>query len=296
MTLPRRHARTLAVLTVALACGCAFSAFLHLPQPSGATAPNTASASFAAGWNLISAPPGTDLAAVNDPLFTLQASDTGYEPVHPADGGTTGYGYWAFFSADTSLQLAPGSSDPYTITVSPGQFVMIGDPSGVAPASVEGSDQTLTYDPINGYHQATVLQPGQGAWAVSQSGGAITVTPQTVAGSAPAPSATPAAGLTYLQSYAPGSLPPNVGGGTLPADRWYYTFRIGGPPITGPIGGASNGRGVTLLPAIAFGWGRTADSNVVYISLPPGTPAGVFTVIVQISPGQTVSASFTHKP
>jgi hypothetical protein len=53
---------------------------------------------------------------------------------------------------------------------------MIGDPSGVAPATVAGADVVYAYDPANGYQLTTTVLQGQGAWAMSESGGTISVT------------------------------------------------------------------------------------------------------------------------
>jgi hypothetical protein len=53
---------------------------------------------------------------------------------------------------------------------------MIGNP-GSTPAAVSGADSVVVFDPVgNSYVPATTLAPGQGAWVVSSSGGAVTVT------------------------------------------------------------------------------------------------------------------------
>lgn len=261
-----------------------------------ATARPTMPISYAVGWNLIAAPPGTALSAAQAPLFTLQPGDANYEGIDPATGTTVaGAGYWAYFPRAVTVTPAAGSADTYRVTVPPGQYILIGDPSGTLPSTVSGSDDTLTYDPANGYQHTTTLQPGQGAWAFALTGGVVTVTPQQSSTASPTAVATPGmAGLTFLQSFSPGSVPPGLTT-SVPSDRWYYTFRVGGPPITGAIGDAQ-GHGVTLQPAVPFGWGRTSDSNVIFVGLPPGTASGAYTVSVALPNGQTVSATFAHKP
>jgi len=99
-------------------------------------------------------------------------------------------------------------------------------------------------------------------------------------------------GLTLLQTIPPGNLPPGALGSPR-ADLWYYVFRISGPAINGTIGGA-DGRGVTLQPAVPFSWGRTNDTNVIYLGLAPSTPAATYTVTIALPGGQTISITITH--
>jgi hypothetical protein len=131
---------------------------------------------YHAGWNLVSAPAGTVITGAQSPLFTLQPGDTNYQSV-PSSGPTQlGYGYWALFSKDTQVTLGPGSADSYSLELPAGQFVMIGNPSGSRPVTVTGADSVYTFDPLqNRYSDATTLQPGQGAWAISYSGDTIQV-------------------------------------------------------------------------------------------------------------------------
>jgi len=85
-------------------------------------------------------------------------------------------GYWAFFSAAGTVTLPVVGPQTQTVTLPPSQWVMIGNP-GSAVARLSGADRVLTYDPTSGtYTQVTSLQPGQGAWAISYLGGAVTIT------------------------------------------------------------------------------------------------------------------------
>jgi hypothetical protein len=53
---------------------------------------------------------------------------------------------------------------------------MIGNP-GSTTATVSGADSIMTYNASSStYQQATSLQPGQGAWAISYGGGTATIT------------------------------------------------------------------------------------------------------------------------
>jgi hypothetical protein len=159
--------------------------------PLMATAPVHAQAagaprSYPAGWNLVALPPGTVLPPAT-PLYTLQPGDTTYEQGGTGQSTISGFGYWANLPAAGSggysraITLAAGSSTPYSIPVPGGQWVLVGDPSGILAASVQGSDATYTFDPVHGYQLATTLQPGQGAWVMSAAGGVVTIAPRQAA-------------------------------------------------------------------------------------------------------------------
>lgn len=165
-----------AVLAMLLAIGLAIHISAAVParaQAGGSTV------TYPAGLSLVSGPSGTDFAAAQGDLSTLQAGSRDYKSSSPAAGTTAGYGYWAQFAAPTTVQLSPGSSTAYSTSVLAGQWVLIGDPSGTLPATVNGAAAIYIYDPASGYQPATLLQPGQGAWALSAGGGMITVAPQT---------------------------------------------------------------------------------------------------------------------
>jgi hypothetical protein len=129
----------------------------------------------------VAIPPGTDF-SVASTLYTLQPGDTDYEQVSAGAGTTAGFGYWATIAnADqasfTPVTLAMGSNAPYHISVPPGSWVTVGDPSGLLAASIQGADVAYSYAPATGYQVATTLQPGQGAMVTSATGAVVTVTP-----------------------------------------------------------------------------------------------------------------------
>jgi hypothetical protein len=95
------------------------------------------------------------------------AAGTGLQP---------GEGYWAYFAGPTTASLPASGPQIYSVFLPAGQWVMIGNPGSTA-ADVSGADGVFVFDPVgNGYVTATTLGPGQGAWAVSMTGGAVTVT------------------------------------------------------------------------------------------------------------------------
>ena len=132
-------------------------------------------------------------------VYTWDTDGTAYQPVQP--GGTDrllegGTGYWVYFH-ETAPNTLPATS-PQTVTrpLPAGRFVLIGNP-GTTPTTVSGADAVYVYDPAlapasadpaapppppcaapapgcapaAGYRPATTLLPGQGAWAISFTGG-----------------------------------------------------------------------------------------------------------------------------
>jgi hypothetical protein len=135
-----------------------------------------AQVSYDQGWNLIAVTPGTDLVGTSGPLFTLQAGDTAYELVLGSRALHTGQGYWAYFDRNTPVSLPQSGEQSLALTLPAGQFVMIGNPFGLT-ATVHGADAVDIYTTYDGrYQETTELRPGQGAWAFSNNGGAITIT------------------------------------------------------------------------------------------------------------------------
>lgn len=166
----RVTAQRLTFFGVLLALACLTNALRAQAQQQGVVR------HFSRGWNLVALPPGVGFLDING-LYSFQPGDRSYEAIAPGSGMQAGYGYWAFFVSDIDILLPAGNSTPYTVSAPPGQYVMIGDPSGLAPATVTGADAVFVYATDTGYQRVSTLQPGQGAWAVSLSGGQIVVTP-----------------------------------------------------------------------------------------------------------------------
>jgi hypothetical protein len=125
------------------------------------------------GWNLIADPGGL---VATGPAYTLQLNDTSYETV-PAGGPlVAGLGYWVASSNGQAVPLAAGLPRA-TIHAPAGQWVMVGNPTGIYPAHVSGADYLYTYDPQLGYQEVddATLDPGQGAFALSKQGSDISL-------------------------------------------------------------------------------------------------------------------------
>jgi hypothetical protein len=103
--------------------------------------------------------------------YTYGPNDSAYVGVQNTQNGV---GYWQFLDAPATLSIQSGSPQTVTMTLPPSHWVMIGNP-GSFPATVKGADTVYTYNQTSGYQAATTLQPGQGAWAISTSGGTVTI-------------------------------------------------------------------------------------------------------------------------
>lgn len=130
---------------------------------------------YASGWNIVAAPAGTAFSGANGSLYTIQAGDTNYETVTAGSPLKAGAGYWLNIPGGAQATLPTASPLPVVVQLPPGQWVMVGNP-GTTTATVSGADSVLIYDPGSGnYNQTTQLQPGQGAWTVSYSGGQASI-------------------------------------------------------------------------------------------------------------------------
>jgi hypothetical protein len=153
---------------------------------------------FSAGYNMIGVPSGT---AVNaDSVLAFDTAANSYTQIGLGDSLSGGRGYWAYFSANTPVTLPAGSNASITVAASAGKWQLIGNPSGTTPALVTGADEVFAFDAVAGQYMAvTTLQPGQGAWALSQAGGSITIAPGGTAAAPAAAAATQPAPATQPQ-------------------------------------------------------------------------------------------------
>jgi len=133
---------------------------------------------YPAGWNLVSGPDGTVFSQADDPMYTLETDGTTNTPRPNAWGVTSGYGYWAKFDVATTVALH-GCDTPVVIRSAPAStFIMIGNPRATTTLPVYGADVVYWYDPdLNNYVVVTTLAPGQGALAISLTGGSIYIGP-----------------------------------------------------------------------------------------------------------------------
>jgi PKD repeat protein len=158
-------------LTVTDSTGASAQDFSSILVSSGAPPPAPGvSVTYQSGWNLVAAPTGSTIPS-SGPLYTFQNGNTAYQTVQSTQAG---FGYWAFFNSATTVTIPFTGPQTITRALQPGQFIMIGNSSS-STATVTGADIVYIFSPATNYTQTTVLQPGQGAWAMSFNGGNVTI-------------------------------------------------------------------------------------------------------------------------
>jgi len=154
-----------------------------------------------AGYNLVGPPGGTNFGDAT--AFTFDARANAYRQLDPGELTQPGLGYWVLATADTTLPLDGGSNGSAILVAAAGAWQLIGNPSGTLPAAVTGADAEFTYDPAAGaYSAALLLQPGQGAWAMSKAGGSLQIVPGGTLDT-PTPSPTSAAAAPAVRTPTP---------------------------------------------------------------------------------------------
>lgn len=156
------------------------------PAPTASTTPTPTGGipvTYPAGWNLVGAPAGTLFAGASDPLYALTAAGSDYVTVPVSSPAQAGQGYWAYFAAPTTVMLPRTSlSSSLSVALPAGRYVMAGNPS-TQPVTVSDADQVLVFDrgvesagsSTGQYRPSTVVQPGQGAFVVSLTGGSAVI-------------------------------------------------------------------------------------------------------------------------
>jgi hypothetical protein len=129
------------------------------------------------GWNLVAIPPGTSFSVTPLSMLTLPASGGDYVPLASPDKAVTGQGYWVLLDKPSVMKMPAPLHDGVSaqFQAPPGQWILLGDTTSFYPGFVSGADAVFIYDPETGYQSQKVLFPGQGAMAMSESGGTITI-------------------------------------------------------------------------------------------------------------------------
>lgn len=136
------------------------------------TPPTLQSASYVPGWNLVSLPPTGRLPV---DAFGWDVDKGNYTRVAAGDALVPGRGYWAYFTQATTLPLPPATHDPIQLGAPSGGWLLVGDPTSSAPATVSGASVVFAWDAAaQRYVEASSLPPGSGAWAFA-TGGSVTV-------------------------------------------------------------------------------------------------------------------------
>lgn len=154
---------------------------LNLQPPSPPPTGTGMTITYPAGYNLVAGPRGTSFASASGPLFSFLPGDSAYETFPSAQPAYDGYGYWAYFPQDTTVQLNGSGGNFYSADARSGQWFLIGNESGTTPMRVIGAQMVDVFDSQSGqYHSTTTLQPGQAAWVMPGRSGRIVVAATTL--------------------------------------------------------------------------------------------------------------------
>ncbi len=154
------------------------------PNPTARAQSGALSAKFneqvyPAGWNLIAfgGAGSASSGAPGDSLYTFQPGDQGYEATDAAHL-VPGYGYWVYVPSTVALSNSFPSLYTYSVAVTAGQCVLVGNPSMLASAVVKGAQRIYEFSPaLNGYIETATIGAGRGAWACNDTRSAtVTVT------------------------------------------------------------------------------------------------------------------------
>ena len=148
----------------------------------------TSTVTYSPGWNIVGGPSGTVLTGTSSSLFSYPPGANAYVTLPSGTPFQAGTGYWAYFNTTTTVNLAPSTTSNVNVTLPAGQWVLIGNP-GTGTATVTGASVSLfAYSPnAGGYSQVTTIPAGQGVWAISYTGGTVTISTGLAGGPPPPP-------------------------------------------------------------------------------------------------------------
>ncbi|HZQ38806.1 MAG TPA: CAP domain-containing protein [Dehalococcoidia bacterium] len=130
--------------------------------------------SYDAGWNLVALPSGTALPSEVGPAFTLSPDGSAYEQL-AAGGAIGGRAQWVYFPQSATLTLGASAAESSRRLATPGQSLLIGNPSSDATLAIGGAEQAYSFDPVHGWTAVTSLAPGRGALVQVDASGSVTL-------------------------------------------------------------------------------------------------------------------------
>lgn len=133
--------------------------------------------SYPAGYSLVGLPGGTVLPAVKVLYSWFDLGARGAYSLHPTTSPVeAGHGYWAYFACPGAVPMGEGSASA-KLPLDAYHASIVGNPSGVSPATVSGHDFAAQWDPalngggggyrISGYREPQTLAVGTGTWVFS---------------------------------------------------------------------------------------------------------------------------------
>ncbi|HUP71174.1 MAG TPA: SBBP repeat-containing protein [Acidimicrobiales bacterium] len=138
--------------------------------------PASGQVAYPAGYSLVALPAGTN-ARAHSRLFSWfdQGAGGAYADHAPDAPVEAGRGYWAWGWCPRLVDLSGAGSPSASFALGAYRASMVGNPSGVGPATITGHDFTARWNPslnggaggyqVSGYRQSQDLAVGEGIWA-----------------------------------------------------------------------------------------------------------------------------------
>lgn len=139
--------------------------------------PAQTSVTLSAGWNLVDQNVVDALQTSGSQVYSYFWNGHSYQSTSQSQGD----GIWVYLSAPSTVLVNSPSSASETVSIGAMTWGMVGNPYQTAMSvTLQKGDVAYTYNPTTGqYSQALMgtvsLQPGQGAWLFSASGGTYTI-------------------------------------------------------------------------------------------------------------------------
>jgi hypothetical protein len=165
----RLPALVIALLAIAIAAAWA-------PANRGEAGPRQAGQSvhYSAGWNLVAVPTGSLLDKALPPQYAYGPTSNSYFQVQ-SGAIVGGRAVWAYFPTDTDVALDVTAATETRVQAPVDHWILLGNPSTIATATIYGADVADAYSPAQGYFSVTTVAPGQGVWVLRHSTGEISL-------------------------------------------------------------------------------------------------------------------------
>jgi|GEM_PF-3607393 len=156
------------------------------PSPSSSSSNTTYT--FSQGWNLVDAALANEVAPATSDFWNGTA--------YVRSASSNANGEWVDTNQALTVPVPVESQTSFAVQVAAKSWAMVGNPySQPVSLALQSGDAADTYTPGSGYTAVygslLMLQPGQGAWLYSASGGTYTIAPATTSVASDQPPAPP---------------------------------------------------------------------------------------------------------
>lgn len=144
-------------------------------MPSIPAQAQTATVTYAAGWNLVGAPAGTDISSAQAVYAYVQAAYVA--PANPT--AAICQGYWAYFSVPTRVNLASPSSHATQTCPAQAGWNLVGNPYTTVATLPSGAAGFLWNTDAGKYVQTAIIPVGAAVWTYDPSATPVTLQSDT---------------------------------------------------------------------------------------------------------------------